>query len=90
MSFLAEPPDVNFEDPPPAPLPPARPSKFGAMKANAKAQVRRGKVKLFDSADWAMKNKDPSAAETDAQAPTAFPIPDAPSGDSAIAGPADE
>jgi hypothetical protein len=89
MSFLAEPPDAAFEEsrPPPDPAPASR---FGQMKVNPNAKTRRGKVKLFDSADWAMKNKDANATESDSQAPKTFYLPEDTNGDSAIAGSPDE
>jgi hypothetical protein len=49
MSFLA-----GGEPEPEAP--PAQ--NYGKLKPNAKARGRRGGVKFFDSADWAMKNGD--------------------------------
>jgi hypothetical protein len=36
---------------------------FGALKPNKKARGRRDKLKFFDSADWAMKNKDGQGTE---------------------------
>jgi hypothetical protein len=89
MSFLAEPPDAAFEESRPDPAPAPQPH-FGSMRVNPNAKTRRGKVKLFDSADWAMKNKDANATESDPQAPKTFSIPEDTSGDSAIAGSPDE
>ena len=34
---------------------------YGKLKPNARARGRRGGVKFFDSADWAMKNGDKQA-----------------------------
>lgn len=43
---------------------PARPGpSFGNLKANKKARGRRGQVKFFDSADWAMRNREEGGSE---------------------------
>ena len=49
MSFLAGGEPIQEEAPAPG---------YGKLKPNPKARGRRGGVKFFDSADWAMKNGD--------------------------------
>ena len=51
MSFLAP---GSETEPPQEPAP----NRFGNLKSNPKARGRRGGMKFFDSADWAMKNAD--------------------------------
>ncbi|EAY05262.1 hypothetical protein TVAG_020080 [Trichomonas vaginalis G3] len=45
-------------------------SGYGKLKANPKARNRRGGVKFFDSADWAMKNGNEQKQE---EQPTTVP-----------------
>ena len=49
MSFLAGGEPAPEQQPAPG---------YGKLKPNPKARGRRGGVKFFDSADWAMKNGD--------------------------------
>lgn len=65
MSFLAPGSDV--------PAPEEQNSGYGKLKANPKARNRRGGVKFFDSADWAMKNGNENQKQEEEQQPTTVP-----------------